>query len=173
MEVKMKATLLGTSIRLKRAETAEEFAAARVLFEEYAAALGVDLCFQNFERELNNLSVEYGPPGGRLLLATTEGAHVGCVGVRKLDDGVCEMKRLYVRPRARGTGLGRVLAREIVGAARELGYRSMRLDTLPSMKEAVPLYRSLGFKETEAYRYNPVEGTLYMELDLTEGLERA
>lgn len=161
--------LSSTTFRLTRAETAEEFAAARALFEEYAAALGVDLCFQNFGRELDNLPSEYGPPGGRLLLASLGGEHVGCAGVRKLGDGVCEMKRLYVRPRARGAGLGRVLAAEIVEAARELGYDSMRLDTLPSMKEAVPLYRSLGFKETEAYRYNPVEGTLYMELDLTGG----
>ncbi|HEX6623966.1 MAG TPA: GNAT family N-acetyltransferase [Pyrinomonadaceae bacterium] len=157
-----------TAFQLTRAETAEEFAVARELFEEYAAALDVDLCFQNFERELNNLAAEYGPPEGRLLLASAAGEPVGCVGVRKLADGVCEMKRLYVRPRARGTGLGRLLANEIVGAARELGYGSMRLDTLPSMKEAVPLYRSIGFKETEAYRYNPVEGTIYMELDLSE-----
>lgn len=155
-----------TAFQLTRAETAEEFATARALFEEYAAALGVDLCFQNFERELNNLAADYGPPAGRLLLASAAGEPVGCVGVRRLADGVCEMKRLYVRPRARGTGLGRVLATEIIGAAKELGYGSMRLDTLPSMKEAVPLYRSLGFKETEAYRYNPVEGTIYMELDL-------
>jgi len=156
-----------TAFQLTRAETAEEFATARALFEEYAAALGVDLCFQNFERELNNLAADYGPPEGRLLLASAAGEPVGCVGVRRLADGVCEMKRLYVRPLARGTGLGRVLATEIIGAAKELGYGSMRLDTLPSMKEAVPLYRSLGFKETEAYRYNPVEGTIYMELDLS------
>jgi carbonic anhydrase len=157
-----------TTFQLTRAEGPEEFATARALFEEYAAALGVDLCFQNFERELNNLAADYGPPEGRLLLATAGGEPVGCVGVRKLADGVCEMKRLYVRPLARGTGLGRLLATEIIGAAKELGYGSMRLDTLPSMKEAVPLYRSLGFKETEAYRYNPVEGTIYMELDLSE-----
>ena len=157
-----------TTFQLTRAERPEEFAVARELFEEYAAALGVDLCFQNFGRELNNLAAEYGPPEGRLLLASAAGEPVGCVGVRQLAVGVCEMKRLYVRPRARGTGLGRLLANEIVGAARELGYGSMRLDTLPSMKEAVPLYRSLGFKETESYRYNPVEGTIYMELDLSE-----
>ena len=156
-------------MRLSEARTEAEIETARALFKEYAAALGVDLCFQNFERELNNLPEEYGPPGGRLLLASSDDELVGCVGVRKLDEGVCEMKRLYVRPRARGLGLGRVMAKEIVSAAGQLGYGSMRLDTLPSMKEAVPLYRSLGFKETEAYRYNPVEGTIYMELDLTEG----
>ena len=159
---------MNTSFRLTRAETADEFAAARAVFEEYAAALGVDLCFQNFARELDNLPAEYGPPGGRLLLASLGDERVGCVGLRKFSDGVCEMKRLYVRPRARGAGLGRVLAAEIIRAARELGYGSMRLDTLPAMKEAVPLYRSLGFKETEAYRYNPVGGTIYMELDLSE-----
>ena len=102
---------MSTSFQLKRAETADEFAAARVLFEEYAAALGVDLCFQNFERELNNLAADYGPPGGRLLLASAAGEPGGGVGVRKLADGVCEMKRLYVRPRARGTGLGRSIRR--------------------------------------------------------------
>ena len=152
---------------ITRAETAEQFAAARVLFEEYAAALGVDLCFQNFERELNELATQYGPPEGRLLLATIEGQAAGCVGLRKLSDGVCEMKRLYVRPPHRGTGLGRALAAEIIAAGKELGYRAMRLDTLPLMKEAIPLYRSLGFKEIHPYRYNPVERTVFMELDLT------
>lgn len=154
---------------ITRAATGEQFAVARGLFEEYAAALDVDLCFQNFERELNNLSMEYGPPDGALLLAVHEedGAVVGCVGARKLSEGVCEMKRLYVQPRCRGTGLGRKLALEIINAAKEIGYGSMRLDTLPSMKAAVPLYRSLGFKEMDAYRHNPVEGAIYMELDLS------
>ena len=154
---------------ITRAATGEQFAVARGLFEEYAAALDVDLCFQNFERELNNLATEYGPPDGALLLAVSveDGAVAGCVGARKFSEGVCEMKRLYVKPHARGTGLGRKLALEIISAAQELGYGVMRLDTLPSMKAAVPLYRSLGFKETEAYRHNPVEGTIYMELDLS------
>ncbi len=158
-----------SQFELARAVTDEQFSVGRKLFEEYAAALGVDLCFQNFERELNNLSTEYGPPDGYLLLASLAGETVGCVGLRKLADGVCEMKRLYVRPNLRGSGLGRVLATEIVKRARESGYNSMRLDTLPSMKEAQPLYRSLGFKETESYRYNPIEGTIYMELVLSDG----
>ena len=154
---------------ITRAATGEQFTDARGLFEEYAATLKIDLCFQNFERELNNLSTEYGPPDGALLLAVQEedGAVVGCVGARKLSEGVCEMKRLYVKPRCRGTGLGRRLALEIINSAKEIGYRAMRLDTLPSMKAAVPLYRSLGFKEMDAYRHNPVEGAIYMELDLS------
>jgi putative acetyltransferase len=143
--------------------TADRVPAVRRLFEEYAAALDVDLGFQDFDRELAELPGAYAPPSGRLLLAVAE-EPAGCVGLRPYSAGVCEMKRLYVRAAFRGTGLGRLLAEEIVAAGREAGYERMRLDTLPNMAAARALYRSLGFVEIDAYRANPVHGTSYMEL---------
>jgi ribosomal protein S18 acetylase RimI-like enzyme len=138
----------------------------RVLFEEYAASLDVDLSFQDFERELAALPGDYAPPGGRILLALDGDEPVGCVALRAFEPGVCELKRLYVRPVAQGSGLGRRLAEAIVEAGRAAGYDRMRLDTLPSMTAARGLYRSLGFEEIEAYRPNPVHGTTYFELRL-------
>lgn len=137
----------------------------RALFGEYASALGVDLSFQDFERELAELPGEYAPPGGRLLLALAP-EPAGCVALRPYEPGVCEMKRLYVRPEHRGSGLGRRLAEAIVAAGRDAGYERMRLDTMPTMEAARGLYRSLGFIEIEAYRFNPVHGTTYFELRL-------
>ena len=153
-------------MRLTRAETDEQVEQARTLFKEYEAATGVDLCFQNFAQELAGLPGDYAPPAGRLILAYDAEGAAGCVALRRVDDAACEMKRLYVRPAFRGTGLGRTLAEHIVGEARAIGYERMRLDTLPAMRSAIALYRSLGFKEIDAYRFNPVEGTLYMELQL-------
>ena len=134
------------------------------LFREYAASLGVDLGFQKFEEELASMPGDYAPPRGRLLLAYEGSAAIGCVALRPIDHAICEMKRLYVR--ARGRGIGRQLAERVIAEARTIGYRFMRLDTLPSMTAAAALYASLGFREIPAYRFNPVEGTRYFELEL-------
>ena len=154
-------------MKLKQAQSGEEIQQARQLFEEYAAWLGINLCFQNFDKELAELPGDYAPPTGRLFLATESNQTAGCVALRKIGDGICEMKRLYVRPEFRGRGLGRTLAQSIIEAAREIGYLSMRLDTLPGkMDKAIAMYRSLGFKSIDPYYKNPVEGAAFMELEL-------
>jgi ribosomal protein S18 acetylase RimI-like enzyme len=146
---------------------AEQIAQARELFLEYAESLGFSLCFQNFEKELAELPGGYAAPEGRLLLAEYDGLLAGCVALHKLESNVCEMKRLYLRPQMRGNGLGRALAERIIGEARQVGYSKMRLDTVePVMKDAVAMYRKLGFREIAPYCSNPMNGAIYMELNL-------
>jgi ribosomal protein S18 acetylase RimI-like enzyme len=159
--------MASAAIDVLPAATSDDVDAARRLFLDYASSLGFDLGFQDFDAELRGLPGEYAPPGGALLLAREAGTAVGCVALRPLATGTCEMKRLYVAPAGRGRGVGRALVREIVAVARELGYRRMRLDTVPSMTAARALYRSFGFREIEPYRYNPIPGTSFMELDLS------
>ena len=153
--------------RLCEARTDAEFVEAAALIDEYAAALEVDLCFQNFAYERAHLREMYGPPGGCLLMARQGARLVGCVGIRQFGNGACEMKRLYVRPSARGQKVGRRLTVAAIEKARILGYGRMVLDTLASMQAAQSLYRSLGFHDRPPYHASPVEGVTYMELTLS------
>lgn len=134
----------------------------RRLFREYQQDLGVDLCFQSFEEELAGLPGRYGPPGGAILLAHHRCHAAGCVALRDLGKGVCEMKRMFVRPRFRGLGLGRALAEAIVSEGRRLGYRTMKLDTVPKLQTALSIYRDLGFRKTAPYCHNPLQGAIYL-----------
>jgi putative acetyltransferase len=157
-------------VLLRQPASAGDLDVVRALFREYQQALGIDLCFQGFEAELAALPGEYAPPRGRLWLAERDGPDaataIGCVAMRALDGERAEMKRLYVRPAARGLGLGRLLAETLIAEARRLGYHSVCLDTLPIMRTAQTLYEALGFVDIAPYRRNPVEGARYMGLEL-------
>lgn len=154
------------ALEIRIAETAADIAAIRGLFVEYAESLGFSLCFQGFDRELADLPGRYAPPRGSLRLALIGGIAAGCVAVRPLDDEICEMKRLYVKPDQRRSGLGRRLVDVALQDARRIGYGVMRLDTLSTMTAAIALYRSVGFRTIPAYYDNPIESAVYLECSL-------
>lgn len=154
---------------ISEATSPEDIVAARELFSQYAQSLGFSLCFQGFDQELANLPGKYASPDGRLLLARNEVQNtlMGCVALRKLDDEVCEMKRLYVTPDARGHGVGRALVLRVIQDAASIGYLRMRLDTVPGkMDSAIGIYRTFGFQEIPPYNVSPFPGVLYLECDL-------
>ncbi|MEP0826917.1 MAG: GNAT family N-acetyltransferase [bacterium] len=153
-------------IEYKLASSEDDIALARTLFTEYGRSLNFSLCFQDFDQELAGLPGDYASPDGRLILVYHRQTPVGCVALRKIDYQICEMKRLYVRPEFRGEGFGRALAETALEEAKKIGYRFMRLDTVPEMKEAISLYESIGFKRIPPYRDNPVPGAIYLEIDL-------
>jgi len=157
-----------TDLQIIEATAGPHLSLARELFLEYAAGVGSAICFQEFEGEVAGLPADYAPPAGRLLLALSGDEAVGCVALRPFNHGRAEMKRLFLRPGARGKGAGKQLVVTLIDLAREIGYRSILLDTLPDrMASAIHLYKSLGFREIDSYKSKPVEGTLYMELPLS------
>jgi ribosomal protein S18 acetylase RimI-like enzyme len=158
-------------MRIKQAQTKTEIEEVRRLFREYEKFLNVDLCFQGFEEELAGLPGGYTPPDGDLLIGLDRERIVGCVAVRKIDDGVCEMKRLFVRQEARGNGLGKKLAHKIIISARKLGYSLIRLDTLEKLTEAINIYNTLGFRKIEPYYKNPLPGVVYYSLVLKKEVQ--
>ncbi|HRH73328.1 MAG TPA: carbonate dehydratase [Zoogloea sp.] len=157
---------MAVTLRILGDDDHAEIEHVRQFFRNYAGWLGVDLGYQNFAEEMASLPGAYSPPTGRLFFAELDGRPAGCIGIRAATEGVCEMKRLYVEPESRGSGVGRELALAAIKAAKSLGYRKVMLDTLPAMRIAVKLYRELGFKEAPAYYPTPVEGTMFLALDL-------
>ena len=153
-------------IRIVHAHTAEQYKCIRTLFKQYADSLDFKLDFQRFDDELDTLPGDYAPPDGCLILAEDSGRRAGCVALRRLENDICEMKRLYVLPDFREQGIGRILAQAVINEARSKGYAIMRLDTVESMHAARALYVSLGFYAIRPYRYNPIDGASYMELRL-------
>lgn len=155
-------------ITFKRATTTQEFEIGKSLFQAYAQAIGIDLSFQNFTDELENINEQYGGREGALLIAySKEDEPVGCCGIRKIDEGICELKRMYIIPRFQGYGIGRQMMEQSISIGKELGYEKMRLDTLPTMQSAVGLYKKYGFYEIEPYRYNPIKEALFFEKNLS------
>jgi ribosomal protein S18 acetylase RimI-like enzyme len=155
-----------TQVTLAHVDSTALWVEARRLIEEYAASLDFDLAFQDFDRELRSLHIEYAPPSGAFVLAGHDGHWIACGGVRRFSESACEMKRLYVSPAGRGRGVGREIAEALIDAARRMRYRTMLLDTTPSKTRAQQIYTSLGFTTTAPYRYNPIDGASYWRLDL-------
>lgn len=158
-------------MKVLNAKTTSQIDEIRLIFREYyEELLKIDTCFKHFEAELADLPGIYAPPDGALLLAMEGQEVAGCVALKKVDDGLCEMKRLFVRPKYRGQGRGRILADKIINEAVKIGYSSMRLDTLDWLKEAISLYKSLGFVQIESYDNNPSPGLVYWELNLKNSI---
>ncbi|WP_227434132.1 MULTISPECIES: GNAT family N-acetyltransferase [unclassified Clostridioides] len=153
-------------LKFVEANDLENLENVKILFTEYSNSLNIDLCFQDFNNELKTLPGKYKKPSGSLILAFVDENLAGCVALKKLEDDVCELKRLYVRDKFRGLKIGKILLEEIVKEAKKIGYTYMRLDTLPSMKSAQGLYEKIGFYDINPYTYNPIEGARYMELKL-------
>jgi putative acetyltransferase len=166
--ISIRDTIMSVStVQIRLAESAEDITRVRRLFLEYAESLGFSLCFQGFDQELAELPGKYAPPTGRLYLAECDGEIAGCIALKKLGEGECEMKRLYVRPNFRGKRVGKTLVEKLLDEARSMGYRTMYLDTIATkMAEAVAIYRSIGFVECPPYYHNPQPDALYMVLDL-------
>ncbi|MFA5404220.1 MAG: GNAT family N-acetyltransferase [Ignavibacteria bacterium] len=154
-------------IEYKISKSKQDFADAKDLFVEYANSLNFELCFQKFDEEISNLPEQYSEPTGCIILCYEDKKPIGCVGLRKFGEDICEMKRLYLRKEARGKGTGRMLAEKVIAKAKEFGYKKIQLDTIETMKEAIALYKSMRFKEISPYRFNPVKGVIYMELELS------
>jgi ribosomal protein S18 acetylase RimI-like enzyme len=157
---------MSNAILYRKCMSASDFDEAKILFTEYVDSLQIDLSFQEFEKELQIIDHQYGEPEGALLLAFTDSMVVACVGVRKLTNDTAELKRMYVRPAFRRQNIGVALLKMSIDVATELGYQKMRLDSLRSMHQAISLYRRFGFYEIPAYRFNPLEGAIYMEKQL-------
>ncbi|MEM7085212.1 MAG: GNAT family N-acetyltransferase [Bacteroidota bacterium] len=154
-------------IELKEVKSDKEYKTAIELFEEYASQIGIDLEFQNFNEEIKNIKSQYSKPNGAIFTAYNGGnLPVGCFGIRKIDKTICELKRMYLRKEARGLGTGKLLLKKAIEIGKELGFERMRLDTLPTMHSAIGLYIKVGFYEIEPYRFNPIEGTKYLEIKL-------
>lgn len=151
---------------LESPRSSADWLVARALVEEYAASLGIDLSFQDFGQEIESLPQHYGEPDGNFIVATRDGAVVGCGAFRRFSESACEMKRLYVLRDCRGGGVGRTIVAALIDRARALGYRTMLLDTLPAMSSARALYASFGFAQAAPYRFNPIDGATYWKLDL-------
>ncbi len=152
------------------AKNADHFSAAGKLFREYAAGLNFDLSFQKFDQELNEINIQYDLPTGGLMLVRHSGVFIGCAGIRKFEDRIGELKRMYIQPDHRGLGLGKILLENVIELAKKRGYKYVRLDTLKNLASALHLYREFGFKDIEPYRFNPRNDVLYLEKQIDENL---